>query len=70
MEPEMVIHQTINSRYRVVFEQSAVKGVLGYKVEANGDNLEETMLDAARLQTRAAEIAPPPIIAEKKEGEK
>ena len=48
-----VIHQTINGKYRVVFERSAVKGVDGFKVEANGDDYVQTMGDAQSLYNEA-----------------
>jgi len=46
-----VIH--VNSRYRVVFERSAVKGVDGFKVEANGDDMEAVKKDANILYDHA-----------------
>lgn len=50
---EEVIHSTINGKYRVVFERSAVKGVDGFKVEANGDDYIQTMGDAQSLYNEA-----------------
>ena len=49
MEETKVIHQTINGKYRVVFERSAVKGIDGFKVEANGDEIEQVEKDAQIL---------------------
>ena len=57
MEETKVIH--INSRYRVVFERSAVKGVDGFKVEANGDDYPQTMLDAQSLYDEAVRFTTP-----------
>ena len=48
-----VIHQTINGKYRVVFERSAVKGIDGFKVEANGDDIEAVKKDANDLYAYA-----------------
>jgi len=44
-----VIHQTINGKYRVVFERSAVKGIDGFKVEANGDDMQNVFNDSLAL---------------------
>ncbi len=52
-----VIHQTINGRYRVVFERSAVKGIDGFKVEANGDDIEIVKKDALDLYGWTQSIA-------------
>ena len=47
---EQVIHTTLNSRYRIVFEQAAsTKGVIGFKVEANGDDFEDVSAQAEAL---------------------
>ncbi len=43
---EMVIHTTENSKYQIQFEQAATKGVLGFKVAANNDDLEKAQLEA------------------------
>lgn len=48
-------HYQINGKYRVVFERSAVKGVIGYKVEANGDKINQVMKDAEALKRQAEE---------------
>lgn len=50
---ETVTHIHQDSKYKVVIERGAVKGVIGYKVEANGDELEGVLLDAQTLKTRA-----------------
>ena len=51
-----VIHQTVNGKYRVVFERSAVKGIDGFKVEANGDDIEAVRKDANDLYNYAQNI--------------
>ena len=62
MEPQTVIHQTVNGKYRIVFEQSAVKGVIGFKVEVNGDLIDivkaesEELLKWAQSKTPKQEI--------------
>ena len=43
----------VNSKYRVVFERSAVKGIDGFKVEANGDDIEAVRKDADDLYSYA-----------------
>ena len=54
---EQIIHQTINGKYRVVIERAAsTKGVLGYKVEANGDQMDLVILDAGILKARVEDI--------------
>jgi len=49
MEPQEIRHYQIGTKYRVQFERSAVKGVDGFKVEANGDELEQIKKDAYDL---------------------
>ena len=40
MESSEVRHTTINGKYRIVLERAAsTKGIIGVKVEANGDSL-------------------------------
>ena len=54
MEEQKVTYQTVGSKYRVVYEQAAsTKGVIGFKVEANGDDLNATILDADELLRKA-----------------
>ena len=49
----------INGKYRIVFEQAAsTKGVLGFKVEANGDFINDVMEEASVLLRYAQGIAP------------
>lgn len=38
---EEVKHYQVNGKYKIQFERGAVKGVDGFKVEVNSDNLEE-----------------------------
>jgi hypothetical protein len=52
---EEIKHYQINGQFRVVFERSAVKGVIGYKVEANGDDITQVMKDAETLKRQAEE---------------
>ncbi len=47
--PEEVIHKTVNGKFRVVIERSAVKGIDGFKVEANGDLFDEVIQNAEAL---------------------
>jgi|GEM_PF-5671437 len=66
MENQLVTHVSLNSKYKIQFEQSATKGVLGFKVEASGDNLNicqceaRELLDYAQRQAKLAEIVPVP----------
>ena len=43
----------VNGKYRIVFERSAVKGTDGFKVEANGDDIEAVRKDANDLYNYA-----------------
>ena len=43
----------VNGKYRIVFERSAVKGVDGFKVEANSDDIEAVKKDANDLYNYA-----------------
>ena len=45
----VVTHINQGQTYRIVVERSAVKGVDGFKVEANGDNLDDVELDVSRM---------------------
>ena len=56
---EEVKHYQVNGKYRVVFERSAVKGVDGFKVEANGDDMEAVRKDANDLYDYAQNITTP-----------
>ena len=46
---EVVIHSIDGARYQIQFEQAATKGVLGFKVTANGDNKEIAKAEAEEL---------------------
>lgn len=54
---EEITHITINGKYRIVFEEaaSATKGRLGFKVEANSDNIDEVKVYAENLLKFAQE---------------
>ncbi len=50
MENQVVTHITQNGKYRIVIERAAsTKGVDGFKVEANGDEIGQVEADANRL---------------------
>ncbi len=61
---QVVTHINQNQRYRIVIERAAVKGIDGFKVEANGDDLSMVETDAKRLyqyaikETEIKPIAP------------
>jgi len=58
MENQTVTHQTINGKYRMVIERAAsTKGVLGYKVETNGDNLDEVICDIKTAMNEVERVA-------------
>jgi hypothetical protein len=58
METQVVTHQTINGKYRMVIERAAsTKGVLGYKVETNGDNLDEVICDIKTAMNEVERVA-------------
>ncbi len=59
MKVQIVEHYQIHQRYKIQYERSAVKGVDGYKVEANGDDLKAVLWDAETLKGQA-EIATAP----------
>ena len=57
MEETKIYH--IDSKYRIQFEQAAsTKGVIGFKIEANSDSLEDVKKDAMALFEWAKEKAP------------
>jgi len=58
-EAQEVKHIQVEQRYKVQFERSAVKGVDGFKVESNGDELTKTIEDAHALYDRAIHITTP-----------
>jgi len=46
---ETKIHQ-VNPKYRIIFEQAAsTKGVIGFKVKVNGDDLDQVSQQAEAL---------------------
>ncbi len=54
---EEVKHYQINGKYRIMFERAAsTKGVDGFKVEANGDDIELVKIDAQILYQEAQGI--------------
>jgi hypothetical protein len=54
----LVTNVTLNSKYRMVIERAAsTKGVLGYKVEANGDDLITVTAEIRLMKINAEEIA-------------
>ena len=57
MEETTIYH--VNGKYRVVFERSAVKGIDGFKVEANGDDIESVRKDANDLYNYAQNVSTP-----------
>lgn len=60
---EEIKHCNVEQRYRIVIERAAsTKGTLGYKIEANGDDLRQVGGDAEALKSRAESIAGLPVI--------
>lgn len=54
-----VIHIALNGQYRIVFEQAAsTKGVLGFKIEVNSDDIQLAEVDADELLEYAQAKAP------------
>ena len=52
-----VKHYQINGRYRMVIERAAsTKGVDGFKIEANGDDIELVRIDASMLYDKAKDL--------------
>ena len=57
---EKVEHITINGKYRIVIERAAsTKGVDGFKVEANGDEIDLVRSDAQTLYLYAQGMTAP-----------
>ena len=56
--PDEIKHYNVNQRYRVTVERAAssTKQIDGFKVEANGDDLDTTKFDAADLYDYAIKI--------------
>ncbi len=59
MENQTVTHITVNGKYRIQLERSAVKGVDGFKVEANGDDMTLVKADADNLYAFAMKVTAP-----------
>ena len=57
MDNQTITYITQNGKYEVAFEQGATKGVIGWKVRANGDDLDQTFKDAEKLKANAELIA-------------
>jgi len=56
---EEVYNYQVDRKYRITFEQAAsTKGTIGFKVEANGDNLDIVKSDANLMLEWAKEKAP------------
>ena len=54
---ETIEHRNIGQKYRIVIERAAsTKGVDGFKVEANGDDIQQVEVDIDRLYTNAQVI--------------
>jgi hypothetical protein len=49
---------SVGRKYKVKFEQGAVKGQMGFEVEAYDDNPDEAMVQALRLLDTAKTHAP------------
>lgn len=54
-ETKTVTNVTLNSKYRVSYKQESTKGVLGFTVEANGDDRETVASEASWLKNEALE---------------
>jgi hypothetical protein len=65
-ERSEVHHINDDSKYRVSYEQSATKGILGFKVESHGNDLMQCHLDAVELLEKAYKQSK--IYSENKEG--
>jgi hypothetical protein len=57
MDNQIVTHITQNGKYKIQYEQAATKGIIGFKVEANNDDLLQCRLDASELLGAAIEKA-------------
>ncbi len=71
MENQEVQHITVNGKYRVVFEKAASANKIdGFKVEANGDDIQQVMIDAHNLYDDAMRKVeankPQAVVPEKK----
>tara|TARA_Y100000310_G_scaffold204700_1_gene204931 strand:- start:4142 stop:4351 length:210 start_codon:yes stop_codon:yes gene_type:complete len=61
---EEVRHYQVNQRYRIVIERvgSSTKQIDGFKVEANGDDLDRVEEDAGILYNRAMGLTDQKVI--------
>jgi len=59
MEEQVIKHIQVGTKYKVTFEQAAVKGQLGWKVEVNGDDSQVVMLEGIKMKMQATNVAPP-----------
>ncbi len=63
MEDGVVTHINLNQRYRVVIERAAsTKGIDGFKVEANGDEIDKVLADAEGLYKQVAHVTLAPTM--------
>jgi hypothetical protein len=61
MFPPEIKHYQVNGKYRIKIERAAsTKGVLGYTVEANGDNIDDVWNDVFTLKSNVEKITPLP----------
>ncbi len=60
---EEVKHYQIGTKYKMQLERSAVKGIDGFKVEANGDELEDVKIEAQKLYVYAIGLTKPELLA-------
>lgn len=58
---EEVRHIQVNGKYRVCFERSGVKGIDGFKVEANDDDIDIVLAKAEYLYIQAKHITIPEL---------
>ena len=57
MENQEVKHITLNGKYKMVIERAAsTKGIDGFKVEANGDDLSNLEVDIRLLYGKAKDL--------------
>jgi len=69
MDIQEVRHICENQRYRIVIERAAVKGIDGFKVEANGDEIIFCEQDAHKLYDFAKQETEVKIAAPIKEAQ-
>ena len=57
MDKQTVLHTIENGKYKIVFERAAsTKGVDGFKIEANGDDMEALKEEAKSLYGYARQV--------------